>query len=41
MKAIVFGALSAFAIALLIGNGVIKMLTRLKFGQKILEDGPT
>ena len=41
MIAIVFGAAAAFATAALIGWPVIRILARMKFGQKILEDGPT
>lgn len=41
MKSILFGAAAAFAVALLIGMPLIGMLRRMKFGQKILEDGPT
>ncbi|MEA4919499.1 MAG: phospho-N-acetylmuramoyl-pentapeptide-transferase [Clostridiaceae bacterium] len=41
MIAIAFGAAAAFAVALLIGPSVIKALRKMKFGQKILEDGPT
>ena len=31
----------AFAVAVLIAPAIIKKLRELKFGQKILEDGPT
>ena len=31
----------AFVVAVLIAPGIIKKLRELKFGQKILEDGPT
>ncbi|MBE6994246.1 MAG: phospho-N-acetylmuramoyl-pentapeptide-transferase [Ruminococcaceae bacterium] len=41
MKAIIFGALAAFVTAALIGKPAIRELHHLKFGQKILEDGPT
>ena len=41
MKSIAFGALTALVIALLIGPSIIKALRKMKFGQKILEDGPT
>ncbi|MBQ9966789.1 MAG: phospho-N-acetylmuramoyl-pentapeptide-transferase [Clostridia bacterium] len=41
MKSIAFGALTALVIALLIGPSTIKALRKMKFGQKILEDGPT
>ncbi len=41
MKTILFGAAAALAVALLIGRPLIGMLRRMKFGQKILEDGPT
>ncbi len=41
MKAILFGAIAAFVTAVLIGKPAIRELHALKFGQKILEDGPT
>ncbi len=41
MLTVAFGVLGAFAVALLIGRPAISTLTRMKVGQKILEDGPT
>ena len=41
MRANAFGVLAAFVVALLIGKPIIQALRRMKFGQKILEDGPT
>ncbi|MBQ1270722.1 MAG: phospho-N-acetylmuramoyl-pentapeptide-transferase [Clostridia bacterium] len=41
MKSIAFGVVTSLVIALLIGPSIIKALRKMKFGQKILEDGPT
>ena len=41
MRANAFGVLAAFVVALIIGKPIIQGLRRMKFGQKILEDGPT
>ena len=41
MRANAFGVIAALVVALLIGKPIIQALRRLKFGQKILEDGPT
>ncbi|MBR5284578.1 MAG: phospho-N-acetylmuramoyl-pentapeptide-transferase [Clostridia bacterium] len=41
MKANAFGMIAAMVVALLIGKPIIQGLRRMKFGQKILEDGPT
>lgn len=45
MDAVAIAALSAFAVAFLVtavlGAPVIRLLKKMKFGQKILEDGPT
>ena len=35
-----FGALTAFVVVVLIGPGVIRYLTKLKFGQNVRVDGP-
>ena len=39
MKANAFGMIAAMVVALLIGKPIIQGLRRMKFGQKILEDG--
>jgi len=41
MRANAFGVIAAMVVALLIGKPIIQALRRMKFGQKILEDGPT
>ncbi len=41
MKANAFGVIAALVVALVIGMPIIRALRRMKFGQKILEDGPT
>lgn len=41
MKTIAFGGLAAFVTAIIAGPSVIRMLTAMHFGQKILDDGPT
>lgn len=41
MKTIAFGGLAAFVTAIIAAPTVIRMLTAMKFGQKILDDGPT
>ncbi|MFY9563006.1 MAG: phospho-N-acetylmuramoyl-pentapeptide-transferase, partial [Limnochordia bacterium] len=35
-----FGALTAFVVVVLIGPGIIRYLTKLKFGQNVRVDGP-
>lgn len=35
-----FGALTAFVVVVLIGPGIIRYLTKLKFGQNVRADGP-
>ncbi len=37
---VILGVLTALAIALAIGPGMIRRLTRLKFGQQVRDDGP-
>ena len=41
MKAAICAFVVAFALTAVLGTPVIRFLKKLKFGQKILEDGPT